>query len=71
MIIFVLPLKKMLESQINKKLTRLKNTMDQTVSLLSEVNKNTVTFNQKNKKLVHLAIVYKKWKEKIEYSSNN
>lgn len=61
----------MLTKQINLKFARLKNTMAQTITLLTDINKNIIDYNNKNKKMVQLAIVYKKWKEKIETAENN
>lgn len=62
---------KMLTKQINLKFARLKNTMSQTVALLTDINKNISEYNRRNEKMVQLATVYKKWKEKIEASENN
>lgn len=57
----------MLKSQIQKKLSRFNITLTKTHDLLVSFNQNLSEFNKGNKKLVLLAKVYKKWKEKIEY----
>lgn len=61
----------MLDNQIKRKLKRLENTITCTNNILKEINTNIQIYNKKNKKLILLANVYQRWKQKIRNAEEN
>lgn len=55
----------MLNTKIQRKIKRLENTIRCTNTILLEINGNLRTVIQENEKIIVLANVYRRWKEKV------